>query len=217
MTEEMELIQESLIKGQATRVRALVQVALENKVPPMTILREGLFPGMDIVGRKFRDNFIYISDVLISSRAMHAGMHVLKPYLSKNEKAFWGKVVIGTVAGDLHDIGKNLVAMMFRGAGLEVIDLGVDVEPEDFIKAVTDNQPEIVAMSAMLTTTLEMMKETIEELEAEGLRDEVKIIVGGAPVTKEFAYAINADGFSDDLTEVVDLAKELLNKDAKTD
>lgn len=210
MSDEMALITEALIKGQANRVKALVQVSLENGTEPMEILADGLLPGMQVISDKFRDSIIYISDVLVSSRAMHAGLHILKPHLSAAQQALRGRVVIGTVAGDLHDIGKNLVVMMMRCAGLDVIDLGVDVQPEDFAQAVRDHQPDILAMSAMLTTTLGMMTETIRELERQGLRSQVKIIIGGRPATHDFAQAIKADDFADDATEVAEAIDRLL-------
>lgn len=207
---ELELITKALIKGQANRVKTLTILAIENGIEPLTVIDKALMPGMQEIGGQFRDKVIYISDVLIASRAMHAGLHVLKPLLSNSQQHSLGKVVIGTVAGDLHDIGKNLVVMMFRGAGLEVIDLGVDVQPEDFAQAIIDHQPDILAMSAMLTTTLGMMAETIRELNRQDLRNKVKIMIGGSPATQEFARAINADGFAVDVTKAVDLAMKLI-------
>lgn len=206
----MALITEALLNGQANRVKTLTQMALEKGIEPMAVLEEGLLSGMQLISEKFKKNTIYISDVLIASRAMHAGLHVLKPVLSEPQQSLKGRAVIGTVAGDLHDIGKNLVVMMMRGAGLDVIDLGIDVQPEDFAQAIEDYQPDILAMSAMLTTTLGMMPETIRELERKNLRDQVKIIVGGGPTTKDFAYMIKADGFAIDAAEVVDLVEKLL-------
>lgn len=210
MSDELALITEALIIGQANRVKTLTEIALENGVQPMAILEEGLIPGMRVVSEKFRKNIIYISDVLVSSRAMHAGLHVLKPHLSAAQQSLRGRVVIGTVAGDLHDIGKNLIVMMMRGAGLDVIDLGVDVQPEDFAQAIKDYQPDILAMSAMLTTTLGMMTETIRELESQYLRDKVKIIIGGGPATNDFAQIIKADGFADDVNDVVGEVERML-------
>lgn len=192
-------------------MKTLTILAVESGIDPRMVLEKALMPGMQEIGGQFRDNVIYISDVLIASRAMHAGLHVLKPFLSNPQQFSLGKVVIGTVAGDLHDIGKNLIVMMFRGAGLEVIDLGIDVQPEDFAQAIIDHQPDILAMSAMLTTTLGMMSETIKELNRQGLRDKVKIIIGGNPTTQDFARAINADGFAVDVTKAVDLALNLIN------
>ncbi|HZK83666.1 MAG TPA: corrinoid protein [Desulfosporosinus sp.] len=206
----LELITNALLKGQANRVKTLTLLALENGISPREIFAKALLPGMEVIGKQFQDNIIYISEVLIASRAMHAGLHVLKPLLSNPLHASLGKVVIGTVAGDLHDIGKNLIVMMFRGAGLEVIDLGIDVEPEDFAEAIIEHQPDILAMSAMLTTTLGMMSETMRELERRELRDNVKIIIGGNPTTQDFAQAINADGYAGDVFKAVDLALELI-------
>lgn len=209
---ELELITKALLKGQANRVKTLTILALESGIPPRKVFEKALLPGMEVIGRQFRENTIYISEVLIASRAMHAGLHVLKPLLSNPQHASLGKVVIGTVAGDLHDIGKNLIVMMFRGAGLEVIDLGIDVQPEDFAQAIIEHHPDILAMSAMLTTTLGMMSETMRELERRELRDNVKIIIGGNPATQDFAQAINADGYAIDVFKAVDLALNLVRK-----
>lgn len=207
---ELESITKALIKGQANRVKTLTLLAIENGVNPQRIFQHALLPGMQAIGSQFRDNTIYISDVLIASRAMHAGLHVLKPIFSKSQHSSLGKVVIGTVAGDLHDIGKNLIVMMFRGAGLEVIDLGIDVQTEEFVEAVNEHHPDILAMSAMLTTTLPMIPETIGELERHKLRDSVKIIIGGNPATQDFAQAIKADGYAGDVFKAVDLALQLV-------
>lgn len=210
LTSELELITKALLKGQANRVKTLTILAIETGISPQDIFKKALLPGMEVIGKQFRENTIYISEVLIASRAMHAGLHVLKPLLSSALQASLGKVVIGTVAGDLHDIGKDLIVMMFRGAGLEVIDLGIDVEPEKFADAIIDHNPDILAMSAMLTTTLGMMSETMRELERRDLRDNVKIIIGGNPTTEEFAQSINADGYAPDVFKAVDLALKLV-------
>lgn len=207
---ELEVITNALLKGQANRVKTLTILALESGITPQNIFRKALLPGMEVIGKQFRENTIYISEVLIASRAMHAGLHVLKPLLSSPLQASLGKVVIGTVAGDLHDIGKDLIVMMFRGAGLEVIDLGIDVQPEEFADAIIDHHPDILAMSAMLTTTLGMMSETMRELERRDLRDHVKIIIGGNPTTQDFAQSINADGYAADVFKAVDLVLELV-------
>ena len=212
ITSELELITKALEKGQANRVKTLIVLAIENGIDPRTVLEKALMPGMQEIGKQFRDKILYISDVLIASRAMHAGLNVLKPFLSNPQEFILGKVVIGTVAGDLHDIGKNIIVMMFRGARLEVIDLGIDVQPEDFAQAIIDHQPDILAMSAMLTTTLGMMSETIKELNRLDLRNKVKIIIGGSPTTQEFALSINADGFAVDAMKAVDLVMKLINK-----
>jgi 5-methyltetrahydrofolate--homocysteine methyltransferase len=210
LTSELELITKALLKGQANRVKTLTILAIETGISPQDIFKKALLPGMEVIGKQFRENTIYISEVLIASRAMHAGLHVLKPLLSSPLQASLGKVVIGTVAGDLHDIGKDLIVMMFRGAGLEVIDLGIDVEPEEFADAIIDYNPDILAMSAMLTTTLGMMSETMRELERRDLRDNVKIIIGGNPTTEDFAQSINADGYAPDVFKAVDLALKLV-------
>lgn len=207
---ELEVITNALLKGQANRVKTLTILALESGITPQNIFRKALLPGMEVIGKQFRENTIYISEVLIASRAMHAGLHVLKPLLSSPLQASLGKVVIGTVAGDLHDIGKDLIVMMFRGAGLEVIDLGIDVQPEEFADAIIDHHPDILAMSAMLTTTLGMMAETMRQLERRDLRDQVKIIIGGNPTTQDFAQSINADGYAADVFKAVDLVLELV-------
>lgn len=216
---ELELITEALIKGQATRVNTLCSLAIVNGTQPRQILEQALLPGMDIIGKKFRDNIIFISDVLIASRAMHAGLQALKPYLSAADKKLRGKIIIGTVAGDLHDIGKNLVAMMLRGAGYEVIDLGIDVQPEDFAAGIQAHQPEIVALSAMLTTTLPMIPETIKELERNNLRHSVRVIIGGRPTTADFAHMVKADGYASDAVTAVDLVRGLFgeNRQMKKD
>lgn len=210
LTSELELITHALLKGQANRVKTLTILALENGIEPQKIYEKALLPGMQLIGKRLRDNTIYIAEVLIASRAMHAGLHVLKPLLSNPRQASLGKVVIGTVAGDLHDIGKDLIVMMFRGAGLEVIDLGIDVQPEEFAEAIIDHNPDILAMSAMLTTTLGMMSETMRELERRELRQHVKIIIGGNPATQDFAQAIKADGYADDVFKAVDLALQIV-------
>lgn len=212
ITSELELITKALLKGQANRVKTLTTLAIENGIAPRVIFERALLPGMQVIGRQFRDNIIYISDVLIASRAMHAGLHVLKPILSAPQQSSVGKVVIGTVAGDLHDIGKNLIVMMFRGVGLEVIDLGIDVQPEDFAEAIVEQKPDLLAMSAMLTTTMGMISETIRELERRKLRHEVKIIIGGNPTTQVFAQSIDADGYADDVFQAVDLALQLIKE-----
>jgi 5-methyltetrahydrofolate--homocysteine methyltransferase len=165
---------------------------------------------MERIGVRFRNCEIYIPEVLIAARAMHAGLAVLKPILSKSSTAMTGKVVIGTVKGDLHDIGKNLVAMMLEGGGFEVTDLGIDVSPEKFVESLKQSQAQIVGMSALLTTTMGQMKATIQALETAGLRNKVKVLVGGAPVTERFAKEVGADGYAPDAASAVDLVKSLL-------
>lgn len=203
-------IGEDLYKGKADSVASLVQEALDSGLSPAGILEKGLIAGMNKVGKDFRDGTLYIPEVLIAARAMHAGMDILKPLLSKEELKATGKFVIGTVKGDLHDIGKNLVGMMMEGAGFEVIDLGIDTPAEKFIEAVEQHQPDLVGVSALLTTTMVEMKAVIKALEQAGLRDRVKVIVGGAPVTEKYAQDIGADGYAPNASLAVDKARELL-------
>ncbi|HID93894.1 MAG TPA: cobalamin-binding protein [bacterium (Candidatus Stahlbacteria)] len=200
----------NLINGNAAKVRELTQLAINQGIAPQDILDQGLIAGMDIVGRKFKANEIYIPEVLVAAKAMYAGMDILKPLFVETGVKYVGKLVIGTVRGDLHDIGKNLVSVMMEGAGFEVIDLGVDVSPEKFVAAVKEHNPKIVGMSALLTTTMLSMKDTIEALEHENLRDKVIIMIGGAPVTQSYADEIGADGYADDARSAIEKAKELL-------
>jgi 5-methyltetrahydrofolate--homocysteine methyltransferase len=175
------------------------------------ILNKGLISGMAIVGERFKKCEIYVPEVLIAARAMHAAMDVLKPVLSESGVEPLAKVAIGTTKGDLHDIGKNLVAMMHEGTGLEVIDLGVDVGPDKFVETIKQNDVKLIGISALLTTTMLSMKAVIEKVAEEGLRDKVKIIIGGAPVTQGFADEIGADGYAPDASSAVDLTKQLLS------
>lgn len=203
-------ISEALQNGKRKQVTALVQQALDEGIPAPQILNEGLLAGMDVIGARFRDNEIFVPEVLVAARAMNAGAELLKPYLAEAGAVSKGKIVLGTVKGDLHDIGKNLVRMMFEGKGFEVIDLGVDVAPEAFVKAVQEQNCGIVACSALLTTTMPVMGEVVKALEAAGLRDKVKIMVGGAPVNQEFATSIGADAYTDDAASAADKAAELI-------
>jgi 5-methyltetrahydrofolate--homocysteine methyltransferase len=173
------------------------------------VLNEGLIAGMDRVGADFRDGELFVPEVLIAARAMHAAMDILRPLLAQGDVASAGKVAIGTVSGDLHDIGKNLVGMMLEGAGFTIIDLGVDVSPDKFIAAIQSDRPNIIAMSALLTTTMPGMTRTIEALGEAGLRGQVKVMVGGAPVTKAFADEIGADGYAPDAASAVETARAL--------
>jgi len=204
-------ISKALQRGDAEKVSELVSQALQEDIVPKKILQEGLIQGMSIIGEKFKRNEVYVPEVLIAARAMHAGMDVLKPKLTETGVKNIGKVVMGTVKGDLHDIGKNLVKMMLEGAGFEVIDLGVDVSEEKFVEAVKAHQPNIVGMSALLTTTMVNMPEVIKALEAAGLRDKVRVMVGGAPITQNYADQIGADGYSPDAASAADKAKAFLN------
>ena len=199
-------------QGKTEEVKKLTEETLERGEPVENILKEGLIQAMARIGGKFKNGEIYIPEVLIAARAMHAGLAVLKPILSKSSGSMTGKVIVGTVKGDLHDIGKNLVIMMLEGGGFEVIDLGIDVSADKFIEAIRQHQPQAVGMSALLTTTIKEMKSTIQEIEKAGLRKKVKILVGGAPVTERFAKDIGADGYARDAASAVDMVKSLLTQ-----
>ena len=200
----------ALITGDQHEVDRLTKEALDRGFPANTVLDDGLIAGMAIVGIKFRDNIIFVPEVLISARAMKAGMVHLDPILSASGVEPIGTVIMGTVKGDLHDIGKNLCIMMLRGSGFVVHDLGVDTKPQEFIDAVMEHEAQVVGMSALLTTTMPNMGRTIEAFEEEGLREQVKIMVGGAPVTQEFAEDMGADGYGENAIACVDLAKQLV-------
>jgi 5-methyltetrahydrofolate--homocysteine methyltransferase len=201
---------EPLLTGDTETVVRKTREALEAGTAPENVLQEKLIPAMGAVGEKFRSGEIYIPEVLLAARSMKGAMVVLKPFLARSEHKDAGKVVIGTVKGDLHDIGKNLVVMMMEGAGYDVIDLGADVSALKFIEAVRSHKPIFVGLSALLTTTMKEMKQTILALEQEGLRGEVRVIIGGAPVTERFAKEIGADGFAPDATSVVAMMKSLV-------
>ncbi len=205
----LEKIAESVISGKAEDVKNMVQQAIDEKISPKKILDEGLIAGMDIVGKKFKNNEFYVPEVLIAARAMHRGLDVLKPILVKTGVKPIAKIAIGTVKGDLHDIGKNLVSMMFQGAGFEINDLGIDVSSARFIEAVKQGA-QVIGLSALLTTTMPSMKEIIDSLNKEGIRNKVKVIIGGAPLTQEYADEIGADGYAPDAASAVDKVKELL-------
>jgi len=207
---DLNNISESLQRGAAEKVEELVKKALEENLLPKDILENGLIKGMDIIGAKFKKNEVYVPEVLIAARAMHAGMSILRPKLAETGVKNIGKVAIGTVKGDLHDIGKNLVKMMLEGAGFEVIDLGIDVSTDKFVEAVKEHKPNMIGMSALLTTTMVNMPEVIKALKAAGLRDKVKIMVGGAPITQNYADQIGADGYSPDAASAVDKAKTFI-------
>lgn len=210
----MELLKElanNIINGKAPDAEKLTQKALDSNISPDKVLKEGLIAGMDVVGEKFKNNEFYVPEVLIAARAMKAGMKILRPKLVESGVQPVAKIVLGTVKGDLHDIGKNLVSMMLEGAGFEVIDLGVDVTAEKFIQAFTENGAQAIGMSALLTTTMLNMKSTIEKLNEDGVRHSVKIIIGGAPVTQSFADEIGADGYAADAASAVTLVKDVLN------
>ena len=206
----MQKISYNLIVGSHHEVDRLTRQALADGFPANTILDDGLIAGMAVVGIKFRDNIIFVPEVLVAARAMKAGMAHIEPILSESGIQPLGTIVMGTVKGDLHDIGKNLCNMMLRGAGFVVHDLGVDTAPDDFIDAVMEYEAEVLGMSALLTTTMPNMGRTIDAFEENGLRDVVRIMVGGAPLTQEFADDFGADGYGKDAMECVDLAKRFL-------
>ena len=203
----LNAISEALQKGKADEVKNLVSQALEEKMDVKKVLEEGLIAGMDIIGGRFKRNEIYIPEVLIAARAMHAGMSVLEPILVESGIKMIGKIAIGTVKGDLHDIGKNLVAMMYKGAGFDVMDLGVDVGPEKFVQA-SDEGANIVGLSALLTTTMVQMKNVLESLKEKGSK--AKAIIGGAPVTQNYCDEIGADGYAADAATAVEIGKALI-------
>jgi len=203
----LEQIAENLIKGKANEVKTLVQKALDEGVGAEEVLNKGLLAGMGVVGERFKKNEVYVPEVLIAARAMKMGSQVLKPLLAESGVQSAGKVVLGTVKGDLHDIGKNLVGMMLEGSGFEVVDLGTDVPSQKFVDAVRENQASIVGASALLTTTMTAMKEVVEAFQASDLNGKVKIMIGGAPVTQSFCDEIGADGYAPDAASAADLAK----------
>ena len=206
---DLKTIFNAVINGEANSVEAGVKQLLESSTAAETILHEALIPAMEHVGERFEEGDFFVPEMLIAARAMQAGLALLKPHLAGEEVKSSGKIVIGTIKGDLHDIGKNLVAMMLEGAGFEVVDLGTDVEPAKFIEE-AKNGAQVIGLSALLTTTMNNMKSVIEAAEEAGLKDAVKIIIGGAPVTNEYAQQIGADGFAPDASSTVRLVKELL-------
>src|SRR5512143_448015 len=200
---QIDTIFNAVLEGDAKGCTAGVQAAMDAGMPPDTILKEGLIAAMAEVGRLFEENEYFVPEMLVSARAMQAGLSLLKPSLAASGAAPAGKVVVGTVKGDLHDIGKNLVAMMLEGAGFEIIDLGTDVTPEKFVAAVVEHKPQVIGMSALLTTTMPSMGNTVKALQEAGVRDQVKVMVGGAPLTDEFAKRIGADGYAPDASSAV--------------
>ncbi len=209
ISERMQVIGAALIDGQHTTVDELTAKALADGVPALEVMDDGLIAAMRIVGIKFRENFIYVPEVLSCARAMRAGMAHIEPILSASGIKPVGRVVMGTVKGDLHDIGKNLCIMMLRGTGFEVFDLGVDTSADEFLEAMDEHDATLMGMSALLTTTMPNMAVTIEAFIDEGIRDDVRIMVGGAPVSQEFADDMGADGYGKDAMECVALAKRL--------
>ena len=212
---ELQEIAAALIDGDDDTVDRLTREQLDGGAAALEVMDDGLISGMGIVGIKFRENFIFVPEVLACARAMKAGMAHIEPILSASGIEPIAKVVMGTVKGDLHDIGKNLCIMMLRGSGFEVIDLGVDTSPDDFIDAVEEHKPALLGMSALLTTTMPNMGKTIDAFIDADLRDDVKIMVGGAPVTQEFADDMGADGYGKDAVAAVTLAKQLVGVEAR--
>lgn len=199
-----------LQQGNVNAVKVLTQRLLDNGVSPQSILNDGLIAGMTIVGEQMRCGEMYLPEVLQSASVMHAAMDILKPHLLSGGVKPINRVVLGTVKGDMHDIGKNLVGIMLQGAGFEIVDLGINTPPEKFVEAIRQHQPKLIGLSAMLTTTMLVMKKTIEVINASEVRSQVKIIIGGAPITQRFADEINADGFAKDAVSAVEKVKELL-------
>jgi 5-methyltetrahydrofolate--homocysteine methyltransferase len=210
MSELLGQMAESLIAGKVDEVTELTKEALDGGSSPQDILEQGLLAGMEVVGKRFKANEMFIPEVLRCAKCMHGAMAILRPLLAETGVKTAGTFVIGTVKGDLHDIGKNLVGMMFEGAGFEVIDLGIDLEPQAFIDALKEHKATLFGMSALLTTTMPKMGETINAIEEAGIRDQIKIMIGGAPVTAEYAQEIGADGYASNAASAVDKGKELL-------
>lgn len=206
---DLQKLAEMLISGNAPEVQRLTQQAIDEKIAPGDILENGLIAGMTVVGKKFKNNEFYVPEVLIAARAMKAGMALLRPLLAESGVTAKGKVVLGTVKGDLHDIGKNLVSMMLEGAGYDVIDLGTDVTAEKFLQTARENSANIVGMSALLTTTMVGMKRVVELIKNEE-KGKIKTIIGGAPVTQQYADEIGADGYAPDAASSVDLVESIL-------
>jgi 5-methyltetrahydrofolate--homocysteine methyltransferase len=208
----LDEIKHSVVSGKMEETIDGINMAISTGIAPGDIIRMGLIGAMTVVGEQFKNSEIYVPEMLIAARAMKAGLQILKPLMVGNEAKSLAAVVIGTVKGDLHDIGKNLVGIMMEGAGCKVIDLGVDIAPEKFVEAVNVHKPDFLAMSALLTTTMPAMRETIAALEKNGKRGLVRVLVGGAPISQKFADEIGADGYADNAAEAVDKIKALVDK-----
>lgn len=211
MSESLRAITNAVIAGEKEGIADLTEDALDDGLDAQAILNDGLMPGMDYVGTEFRAGNMFVPEVLRSARAMQASMDVLKPMLAEGSVQMAGKVLLGTVKGDMHDIGKNLVGMMCEGAGFDVRDLGKDISPDAFVAAAKEFEPDVIGMSALLTTTMRAMEQTINALQEAGLRDQVKIMIGGAPVTQSLADQIGADGYASNAAAAVDLAKRFVH------
>lgn len=212
MEQYLEQISQAVVKGEQNATIELVQAAVDAQVDANTIMQKGLIPAMSDVGRLYEQGEYFVPEMLISARAMKAGLEIIKPLLAGSDLKPAGTVAVGTVKGDLHDIGKNLVGIMLEGAGFSVHDLGTDVSPEQFIEAIRTNQVDLIGMSALLTTTMPMMETTTNAITRAGLRNQVKIIIGGAPITQAYADKIGADGFAPDASQAVKLAVNLVNQ-----
>lgn len=210
MSETLSDISTAIIEGNLDAMPGLTREALDEGSSAQEVLDQGLMPGMDHVGVEFRAGNMFVPEVLRSARAMQASMDILRPLLVESGVKMAGTILLGTVKGDLHDIGKNLVGMMCEGAGFEVVDLGKDVSPEQFVEAVKQNEPQVLGMSALLTTTMRAMEHTIKALEEAGVRDKVKVMIGGAPVTQSFADQIGADGYASNAASASELAKKFV-------
>jgi corrinoid protein of di/trimethylamine methyltransferase len=212
MSNHLETIKDAVITGKHAEIKGLVQQALDAKVDPATIINDALIAAMDVVGKDFGEGKIFVPEMLVSAMTMKSGLEVVKPLLAGDASQSRGTVVMATVKGDLHDIGKNLVSMMLEGAGFKVLDLGVDLSVEKLIEQVKSVQPDILGLSALLTTTMPEMQRMIAELKNQGLRDKVKVLVGGAPVDRAFADKIGADGYGSNAAEAVELARRYARK-----
>ncbi len=206
----LEDLASEVIKGEADAAKTLTEEALSQNISAEEVLNSGLVAGMNVIGARFKNNEIFIPEVLVSARAMKAGMQIIRPLLAEANVEPLGKIIIGTVGGDLHDIGKNIVAMLLEGAGFEVVDLGADVTKEKFLESASKEKPDVLGMSALLTTTMVFMKDMVQSLEESGLKDKIKVIVGGAPITQSYADEIRADGYAPDAASAVDLVKSVM-------
>ena len=206
----LENLAAEVIKGEADVVKNLAEEALSQDISAEEVLNSGLVAGMNVISEQFKNNEIFIPEVLVAARAMKAGMQIIRPLLAEANVESLGKVIIGTVGGDLHDIGKNIVAMLLEGAGFEVVDLGADVTKEKFLEFAEKENPDVLGMSALLTTTMVFMKDMVQSLEEAGLKDKIKVIVGGAPITQSYADEIRADGYAPDAASAVDLVKSVM-------
>ena len=210
MSEQLDKIKEAIVGGQHNEIEALVQAALDATLAADQIVNQAMIPGMDVVGRKFSNNEIFVPEMLVAAVTMNKGLALLKPFLQQSGAESKGRIIMCTVKGDLHDIGKNLVIMMLEGAGFEVLDMGVDINVDSLIATVKEIKPDVLGLSALLTTTLPEMAKVIEVLEANNIRDEVKVMIGGAPVDAAFSDKIGADGYGRDAAEAVQIARQLI-------